>query len=434
MWLVRLVLVLLRDMTDGQLTLRAMSLVYTTLLSLVPLLALSFSVLKAFGVHNQLEPMLRTFLAPLGDNGQELTQRILQFIENMNVGVLGSVGLALLLYTAVSLVHKIEESFNVIWHVSQPRSLGQRFSSYLSVLLVGPILVFAAIGITAAVSHLAVVQWLLGVEPVGRVAYEVGRLLPYLLVIGAFTFIYAFIPNTNVRTGPAVVGGIVGGVLWQTAGWAFATFVARFNNYQAIYSGFALVILFMIWLYLSWLILLLGASVSFYLQHPEYLVWAAGEPRLSNRMRERLALLIMSLIARHHREGHPPWTRDQLTQSLDVPMYAVEVVLDALCKGGLLAESNDTPSTYLPARDLSRVSVKQLLDAVRAAGEDHFLSPERLPAPAEVEDVLERLERASRNAVGEISVAHLADSELAVAEGEPAERFTKAARSSSTAQ
>ncbi|MDH5246943.1 MAG: YihY/virulence factor BrkB family protein, partial [Betaproteobacteria bacterium] len=140
---VRLVIALFRDLVAGNLTLRTMSLVYTTLLSMVPLLALSFSVLKAFGVHNQVEPMLQNLLAPLGEQGHELTSRLVGFIAQMNVGVLGSVGLALLLYTAVSLMQKIEESFNAIWHITHLRSLGDRVSRYLTVLLVGPILVFS---------------------------------------------------------------------------------------------------------------------------------------------------------------------------------------------------------------------------------------------------------------------------------------------------
>jgi membrane protein len=410
---VRLLLALARDLVVGQLTLRAMSLVYTTLLSLVPLLALSFSVLKAFGVHNQLEPALHRFLAPLGAEGDELTAQIIGFIDNMNVGVLGSLGLALLLYTAVSLVHKIEESFNYIWHVTHSRSIAQRFSNYLSVLLVGPILVFAAIGLTAAVSSTALVQSALAVEPLGRIAYYLGRVAPYVLVIGAFAFIYAFVPNTGVRPGAALAGGVVGGVLWQSAGWAFTAFVAHSKQYSAIYSGFAVLVLFMIWLYLSWLILLLGASVSFYRQHPEYLVAAGGEPRLSNRMRERLALLIMGHVASAYLEGRPAWSRERFTQTLSVPMYTVDVVVDALCSGGMLAETNDVPPRCVPARDLARVSVKELLDAVRAAGEDRFLRPDRLPIPPEIEDVLHRLERASRSAVGEISVAQLAMTESA---------------------
>jgi len=222
----RLAIVLFRDITQGQLTLWTMSLVYTTLLSIVPLLALSFSVLKAFGVHNQVEPLLENLLAPLGEDGQEITSRLIGFIENMNVGVLGAVGLGLLIYTVISLVQKIEESFNAIWHVTQLRSLGDRFSRYLSVLLVGPILVFAALGITTMVVRTETAQTILAIEPFGGLVLGIGKLVPYALVIGAFTFFYIFVPNTRVRFAPAFVAGIVGGILWQSAGWGFAVFVA----------------------------------------------------------------------------------------------------------------------------------------------------------------------------------------------------------------
>ena len=216
----RTALVLGRDLAMGQLTLRAMSLVYTTLLSIVPLLALSFSVLKAFGVHNQIQPMLLRLLEPLGEQGVEVSLRIAEFIQNMNVGVLGAVGLALLLYTAISLVQKIEESLNYIWHIPQPRRLGERFSRYFSVLIIGPILVFSALGATATVMNIDTVRQLLAFDALSQVVELATRLVPYVLIIAAFTFVYLFIPNTRVRWGPALVGGMVGGVVWQNLGLA----------------------------------------------------------------------------------------------------------------------------------------------------------------------------------------------------------------------
>lgn len=404
----RMLLVLGRDVAFGQLNLRAMSLVYTTLLSLVPLLALSFSVLKAFGVYNQVEPMLLNFLEPLGDKGNEITARIMQFIANMNVGVLGSVGLALLLYTAVSLMQKIEESFNFIWHVSQLRSLGERFSRYLTALLVGPILVFAALGITATVASLSLVREVLSVGPLDEVVQEIGRLMPYVLVIAAFSFVYMFIPNTRVRFGPALVGGIAGGILWQSAGWAFATFVATSAQYAAIYSSFAILILFLIWVYVSWLVLLLGASVAFYTQHPEYLVAEAGEPRLSSRMRERLALAVMGRICEHFLAGRPAWSLQQLTQNLRVPMHAVQTVLEALEGRGLLMRSADDPPAFLLARDPSAIAVGELLDGVRSSGEDRFLKPEALPVPPQVEKVLGTMDQAVHASLAQATVKDLA--------------------------
>src|SRR3954469_25797402 len=207
----RLVMVLARDLAFGQLTLRAMGLVYTTLLSIVPLLAISFSVLKAFGVSNQIRPVLLGFLQPLGDKGIEITSRITEFIDNINGGVLGSVGLALLLYTSVSLAQKIEEAFNFVWHVNRPRSIGERFSRYVSALLVGPLLVFSALGLTAAAANLSMVHEALQFEAIGWLASQATQLLPYALVIGAFAFLYTFMPNTKVRLPPPPSGAAGGG-------------------------------------------------------------------------------------------------------------------------------------------------------------------------------------------------------------------------------
>jgi membrane protein len=404
----RLVIVLVRDVTHGQLTLRAMGLVYTTLLSIVPLLAISFSVLKAFGVHNQVEPILLSFLEPLGEKGVEITANVLDFIENMNVGVLGGVGLALLLYTAVSLVHKVEEAFNYIWHVHRGRSIGERFSRYISALMVGPILIFAALGVTAGAMSLAVVRGALQIEAIGWLALQAGRLLPYALIVGAFTFLYIFIPNTRVRITAALAGGLIAGIVWQSAGWGFAQFVVASTRYAAIYSSFAILILFMLWLYLSWLILLFGSSVSFYVQYPEYVVKDSGEIRLSNRMSERLALVIMSLIGRYHLEGRTPWTLDALSRELRMPIRTVDNVLTGLRERNILTTTGDEPPGWLPVRDLDQVSVKQVIDAVRTFGENDYLRPEALRGPESVELLLERAEDAAEAALCDTSIMDLA--------------------------
>ena len=419
---VRTLVVLVRDLRYGRLTLHAMGLVYTTLLSLVPLLAISFSVLKAFGVTNQVRPMLLRFLAPLGEQNVEVTSRITGFIDNIHGGVLGSVGLALLLYTSVSLVQKIEEAFNYIWHVSRSRSFGERFTRYVSALLVGPLLVFSAIGLTAAATNSSWVRDAMQIEAIGWLASHAALLVPFVLVICAFAFFYIFIPNTKVRIGPALVGAFVGGAAWQTAGWGFAQFAANSTNYSAIYSGFAILILFMLWLYLSWLILLFGSDVAFYVQHPEYLVKKRGEPRLSNRLRERLALVIMSMIARHHLEGGLPWSADALAQSLRMPLAAIDMVLTALQSRGMLTPTGDSPPRWLPTRALEAMSVQELLDAVRTAGEDGYLGSDALPGSAAVEQLLQRYEEATESALRGISLR-----ELAGTAPQPVEASTKTA-------
>lgn len=405
--LLRLVLVLVRDLAYGQLTLRATGLVFTTLLSLVPLLALSFSVLKAFGVYNQIDPILLKFLAPLGEKSADVSKWIIKFIENLNVTVLGSIGLALLIYTVVSLMQKIEESVNFIWHVPQLRSFARRFSGYLSVLLIGPVLLFSTIGITATIMTTAQAEWLLATEPVGGVAYALGQAIPVFFVIGVFVFAYRFAPNTRVRMNAALIGGIVAGMLWQAASWAFAEFARTSTQYAAIYSSFAIFLLFLIWLYLNWLILLLGASIAFYTQHPEYLVLQPGEPRLSNRMRERVALMLMHLVGKTYQDGGPAWTFSSLTQQLDVPSYALQMVLEALEQDRLLVRTGDDPPAYLPGRDLGSIRLEQLLHTVRAAGEERYLGPEAVPVPVEIEALLAKVNLAIDAQVGDLTLRDL---------------------------
>ncbi len=388
-----------RDLADGQLSLRAMGLVYTTLLSLIPLLAFSFSVLKGLGVHNQIEPLLLKFLEPLGEKAVEISSRVIAFVENVEAGVLGSVGLALLIYTVVSLMQKIERAFNYTWHITRHRSFAQRFSDYLSVLVIGPVLVVASLGITASVMNTSVVGSLTGIQPIGALVKLAGRLLPYLLIIGAFTFVFVFMPNTKVRLRSALTGAIVAGFLWETAGWAFASFIVTSTKYVAIYSAFAALIMFLIWLYLSWLILLVGASIAFYHQHPEYLTVRRTEVRLSNRVKEKLALLVTFLIGDHYHRSLPAWTVQGLARRLGVPMEGAESVLTALERRGLLRQTNDEPPTYLPARPLETIAVKDVLDAVRAADEQSHLNLQRLPAEPAVEQLLEHLDRAATKAL-----------------------------------
>jgi membrane protein len=380
---------ILRDLVEGQLTLRAMGLVYTTLLSLVPLLALSFSVLKAFGVHNQIRPTLLTMLEPLGAKGVEITNQIIGFVENMRVGVLGALGLGLLIYTVVSLLQKVESAFNHVWHVRRARPLGQRFSQYLSVLTVGPMLVFAALGVTATLFSHRVVQTFAEIEPFGTVVGGVGRLVPYLLVAAAFTFIYVFMPNTKVRWRSALIGGVVAAILWQSVGWGFASFVAGSTKYTAIYAGFAIVILVMIWLYLSWLIVLVGADLAFYYQNPEHLAARQRDPELSSRAKETLALLALTWIGRHHYRRAPAWTLDALAHKLATPSISLERIVEVLVRRGFLAETNDDPPGFLPARALDTITVKEVLDAIRSAEEDDsLLGPAGLPRDPQVEALL----------------------------------------------
>ncbi len=399
----RFIYAMTRDIVNGQLTLRAMSLVYTTLLSLVPLLAFSFSVLKGFGVHKGVQPLLYEALQPLGPKGVELTERIIGFVDNVQGRFLGGIGLLLLLFTVISMVQKVEHSVNWIWRVQHPRSLARRFSDYLSILLIGPVLMFAAMGMIASISSNALVQKLTAMEPFGSSLILAGKLLPMVLVSFVFAFIYIFVINTRVRLYAAAVGGSSAGILWAAAGKLFASFVVGSTKYAAIYSSFAIIIIALIWVYINWMILLLGAQIAFYTQHPKALRLGRQRIEIRGRRREALALDLMMRVSRQFLSGPPPPHLADLAETMSVPGEALTNLADALHAGGLIEYAED--GGLLPGRDLANLRVAEVLRVLRQSSSGSEFLP---PAQAQAEAVLDEVEGQIDEKLGQLTMRELA--------------------------
>jgi membrane protein len=390
----QLSIALFREYQEGGLRLRAMSLVYISLLSLAPLLAVSFSILKGFGVHNQIEPLLLELLAPLGEQGKEIVNNVIFFVENIKVGVLGFVGFVMLFYTSISLLAQIEDCFNHIWRVGKPRSLYRRFTDYLSVILIGPVLLFSAIGITASMGNSRFVKSLTSMEPFGSAYYGIVMCLPYVLIIAAFSFSYAFIPNSKIKPLPALVGGAIAGLAWKSTGVLFAHFIAGSSQYSAIYSGFAVLLLAMIWLYLSWLILLMGSVVVFHLQYPNYLCFGKRRPHLSIECQENLAILLMVLIGQRHVKGGEAWTLQQLADAVNMPWEPVVEILHALQHNGLLLMLEDDAGIVL-AYDTDAILLSTIVQSIRTVGDHSWERVEQINASQATQKLLNELSQHS---------------------------------------
>jgi membrane protein len=259
---------MLRDFTRGELNLRATSLVYTTMVGIVPLLALSFSAMRALGLHRSLEPLIMSVLAPIGPRAGELTERIMSSIDNVHGSMLASVSVVLLIVSALSMAQKVETSFNFAWRVDRPRSYLRRIGEYLGIILIGPAVMSIAIGFTASLRSDAMMARVAELGPLGHWLAASSGLAPYLLVIATFSLLYVYVPNTHVRLKPALLAGVLAGAVWAAMGSLFTSFVVNVTRNEAIYSGFAIVLAAMIWLQVSWLILLLGAQLAFYVQNP----------------------------------------------------------------------------------------------------------------------------------------------------------------------
>lgn len=406
-WLQKAVCVggaVLRDLFSGELTMRAMSLVYTTLLSLVPLLAIGFSMLKALGVHNQVEPALAELLEPLGERGLEITARIIDFVDNIEVGVLGFLGLLLLLYTVVSLLQKVENALNFIWHVPGERRMLEKVRDYLSAVIIGPLLLIAATGVIASLMSSQVMQSMAAFGPLGELLALAGRFTSLVMIIAAFTFLYMFLTNTRVSLKAALAGGIAAGALWTVTGWGFATFIAGSTRYTAIYSAFATLIFFLIWLYLVWLIVLLGSAVSFYVQNPQYIGIDRGRLRYGIALIEKAALLALYHIVGDWYRGELPPTADRLATVSGLPEPLLLQVCETLERRGLLERAGHAEGGFLPAAPPEVTTLAHVLEAIR---QDEGGGHPAVSAPAEpaaLRDVTARIGAALEEGCGGLTL------------------------------
>jgi membrane protein len=355
---------LIRDWLHGEISTRAMSLAYTTLLSIVPLMVFSFSILKGLGARGDLKFILDQFFAPLGAASAQLTESVMQFVQNMRGDLLGTIGLAFLVYTVITTIQKVETSFNFLWHVDRPRSFARRFTEYLSVMVLGPILLAVVLGLLASAERSPFAQWLNGIQPLAWVLGGAGKVLPYLIVTIVFTFMYSFIPNTKVELRAALIGGVASGIMWALVGGAFTAFIVYSSSLVAVYTGFAIVLTTLIWVYLSWLILLLGAQLAFYLQFPQYLRHGQTAFELTGRDREQVAFSVMYLIGRDYAAGATAWTAHALAAELDMPSIALAPVLHCLEEKGLIVATER--EIFVPGKDIAAIRLAEIYGVVRA--------------------------------------------------------------------
>jgi membrane protein len=283
-------------------------------------------------------------------------------------------------------------------------------------MLIVPLVMSVTIGFFATLASTSAVDRLREIG-LGWLLAGISTLTPYLLVIATFTFLYVFVPNTKVRFVPALIGGAFAGALWAGGGSLFTSFVAAAGRNVAIYSGFAIVFVALLWLYLSWLILLLGAQLAFYVQNPSDLRLGQRAPTASNSLRERLALTVMLLVGRDFAKPDHGWRIESLAARVRVPRHTLEPIAAALTSAGLLTRTNE--NRLIPARDLRRIALADILEAVRSS-EHHSQHEADQNWTSTVEDIASRVELAIREALGDRTLEDLVDADVASAQPPPA--------------
>jgi len=348
-----------------RLMLRAGALTYTTMLSIVPLLAFMFAVLKGLGVQRRLEPIV---LERVAVGSQEIVTRLMNYIDKVKVGSLGAVGLVLLVISIILVIDNVENAFNDIWSITSRRTYLRKFSDYLALMTVAPLFLLLAISVTASLKSLTLVTWLKFQPGLGPLVVLGLRLVPYAAIWFVLTFLYMFLPNTRVKLAPAFLAGALTGTVWQLTQWFYVTFQVGVSRYNAIYGTLAQLPVMLVWIYISWVIVLFGGELTFALQnvHAYRRERKCGELHFLARV--ELAWGLLREIEARFSAGGAPWTADELSRAQRVPLSQVRQVLDELVRlEYLLRIKPETDPAYVPALDLRNVPAVEVLEKLEQA-------------------------------------------------------------------
>jgi membrane protein len=365
----RLIILGGRGLIRNQSLIQASSLAYSTILAIIPLLALLFAILKGLGIQRLLSAHLLERLAP---GSQEFAAQIFQYIEETKVTSLGVFGVVFLLAALVVVMTNVERAFNATWRVPQTRSLRRKLSDYLSIFLFFPILMAVAISVTSNfLGHPDIRRLLSGILPEALFA-ATGGLVSLVILWVAFSFIYLVMPNTSVRFTAAVVGGVAGGTIWQGAQLIFIWFQGAATYYNVIYGALYHLLFLVIWIFWSWLIVLFGNEVAYACQHLDRLSreFRRG-PLPPEPVDEYLGLAALLGISRRFACRQPPLSLEELAEVLpnghNLAVRAIQQLKD--CRLVLeVAPAHDGGSPrFIPGLPLDQITAAEVLKCLRQA-------------------------------------------------------------------
>ncbi len=370
----RIALLTIKGFINDQCTLRASALTFYSLLSVVPVVAMAFGISKGFGLEQRLEKQL--YLRFTGQ--EEVISKIIDFaralLENTKGGLIAGIGVALLFWSAIKVLSHIEGALNAIWKV-RARSFIRKFSDYLAIMLISPLLiivsssanVFITTQVKAMTGKLALLQ------AASPVIVLMLKLLPFALLWLLFILIYMVLPNTRVRFSSALVSGIIGGTIFQVSQAIYINAQVLVSKYNAIYGSFAALPLFLIWLQISWMIVLLGAQIAHAHQHVSQHAMIADHQNTPPDTQKRFALYMLRLIIQRFKAGDPPLTAVEIAATLKMPLLLVEHMIERMVQSGLLSaiesRKNNSPNAFQPALDINAISIASALEALDRRGQ-----------------------------------------------------------------
>lgn len=371
----RVMMLSYRGFTENHVMLRASALTFYSLMSVVPILAMGFGIAKGFGYDKILEQQLMESL----QGHEEIAIKLIDFSNSLLArtggGLIAGIGIAVLFWSIINVFSNIERSFNAVWQVEKGRPFTRKFTDYLSMMLIAPILVIASSSATVYLST-QLGTYTQQVELLGYISpllIFLLQLIPYVLIWVLFSLTYIVMPNTTVNVKAGVIAGIIAGSAFVITQWAYIHFQVGVSKYNAIYGSFAALPMFLIWLQTSWLIVLYGAEISFAIQNVHLYEFENEAVNINPRSRRALSLLIMHRIVIQFKNGEPPLTATDLSIELGMPIRLVSQLLKGLITTKLLIETyTDDPKVkaYVPAVWLEKITVNYVTSALDKLGVD----------------------------------------------------------------
>jgi len=383
----------IRGFKEDHVPLRAYALTMYTLLSIVPVLALAFGMAKGFGY----ETLLREQLLEQIPEQETMLQQVIDFaqslLERAEGGLIAGIGVIVLFWSVINVLGNIEKSFNEIWGIKKNRSIGRKFSDYLSLMVIFPILMLlsssSAVFIRTRITALAEAEVFAGIGE--TIIFFLLKLIPYVITWILFTFMYIFLPNTKVKFKSGLWAGILIGTLYQVVQWTYITLQVGVAKYNAIYGSFAAIPLFIIWLQLSWLIVLLGAEISFFHHNFESYEHEYDSSKISFSSKKLICLQIVTLIVNAFIKNESPLTIPDITQKLEIPRRLLQQLLYDLQTAGIIAEvktEDNEDIAYQPAKDPHQLTIGSVVTSLEKIGLNEML----LPKSATLEQFTKSLE------------------------------------------
>ena len=358
--------------------LRASALTLYSLLSIVPVIALLFGIAKGFGFEKILEQRLMEQVP----NQETTVLQLISFAQNMldstKGGVVAGIGTVVLFWTVINVISNIEESFNHIWKITQSRSLSRKFSDYLSLMLLAPIVLVLSGSISLFLK--TKVTWLMTVIQLSDagswlVIKGLG-LLPLMLMIGLFGFVFIFMPNHKVNIKAGMIAGVVTGVLSYLLQWVYLSLQLGASSYNAIYGSFAALPLLVIWLQAGWMVVLLGCEVAFFLQNYEIYKNKHRYADLSFSLQKVIALQITHLIINNFVLMNKPLSATDIAANLLIPIAIVQILLAKLIASHIVVEfkmeEQGIDELYQPAVDINKLTIAYVITALEQSGQHHL--------------------------------------------------------------